>query len=106
MLHNRVSKKFKVGDQVVLLTGSKSYKGKTYTIKTIDVEKVTLDGYQTRKRAIKVTQENTENYKTVDVPVHISNISLATPEGKPSKVGFKIVENKKVRILKKTNKEI
>jgi ribosomal protein L24 len=31
---------------------------------------------------------------------------LATEEGKPSRVGFKVAEGKKVRVLKKTNKEI
>jgi large subunit ribosomal protein L24 len=106
MLHNRISKKFKVGDKVVLLTGSKLYKGKTYTIKTINNDKVTLDGYQTRKRAKKITQENTENYSTVDLPIHISNIALATEDGKPSKVAFKVIDEKKVRVLKKTNKQI
>ena len=106
MLHNRISKKYKVGDKVILLTGSKLYKGKTYTIKTIDNDRVTLDGYQTRKRAKKITQENSENYSIVDLPIHISNVSLATEEGEPSRVGFKVNEGKKVRVLKKTNKEI
>ncbi len=106
MLHNRISKKYKVGDKVVLLTGSKLYKGKTYAIKTIDNDRVTLDGYQTRKRAKKITQENSENYSIVDLPIHISNVSLATEDGKASRVGFKITAGKKVRVLKKTNKEI
>ncbi len=106
MLHNRISKKYKVGDKVILLVGNKLYKGKSYTIKTIDNARVTLDGYQTRKRAKKITQENSENYSIVDVPVHISNLLLSTEEGKPSRVGFKIAEGKKVRVLKKTNKEI
>jgi len=106
MLHNRISKKYKIGDKVILLVGSKEYKGKSYVIKTINDDKVTLDGYKTRKKAKKITQENTENYAVVDIPVHVSNIVLATEDGKPSRVGFKIQDGKKSRILKKTGKNI
>lgn len=106
MLNNRISKKFKVGDKVILLVGSKQYKGKTYTIKTIDSDHVTLDGYKTVKRAQKISQDNSENYKTVDVPVHISNIACVTQDGKPSRVSFKADGEKKVRVLKKTSETI
>lgn len=102
MLNKRVSKKYKSGDSVILLTGSKEYRAKTFTIAKIDGEYVFLNGYKTRNRAQKITEKNTENYKPVNIPIHISNIVAATPEGKPSKVGFKIEDEKKVRILKKT----
>lgn len=106
MLHKRISKKFKVGDKVILLVGQKQYKGKEYTIKSIAEDHVTLDGYKTVKRAQKLSQENTDNYKTVDVPVHISNIACITSDGKPSRVSFKIDDEKKVRVLKKTGETI
>jgi large subunit ribosomal protein L24 len=106
MLHKRISKKFKTGDKVTLLVGAKQYKGKEYTIKSIVEDRVILDGYKTVKRTQKLSQENSENYKTVDIPVHISNIACITTEGKPSKVGFKIDGEKKVRLLKKTGETI
>lgn len=103
MLNKRISKKYKTGDSVYLLVGNKNYKGKVYTIKSIDCDRVILDGYQTRKKAKKITQENTENYSIVDIPVHISNIVGATPENKPSRIGFSLDGNNKTRILRKTN---
>ena len=106
MLHKRISKKFKSGDKVTLLVGQKQYKGREYTIKSIVEDRVVLDGYKTVKRAQKLSQENTENYKTVDIPVHISNIACVTPDGKPSRVSFKIDGEKKVRVLKKTGETI
>lgn len=103
MLNKRISKKYKQGDKVFLLVGSKEYKGKVYSIKQINGDKVFLDGYKTAKRSQKLSQDNQENYKTVDIPVHISNIVGATAENKPSKIGFKVESEKKVRFLKKTN---
>lgn len=105
MLKGRISKKYKVGDSVVLLTGNKEYRGKSYTIAKIEGETVTLNNYKTRNRAQKITDKNTENYKPVNAPVHISNIVAATKDGKPSRIGFKVNDNKKVRILKKDKTE-
>lgn len=102
MLNRRISKKYKCGDKVFLLVGAKQYKGKVYTIKKIDEDKVFLDGYKTVNRSQKLSQENQENYKIVDIPVHISNIVGATSNAKPSRLGFKEIDGKKERILKKT----
>ena len=102
MLNGRVSKKYKSGDSVILLTGSKEYRGKIFTIAKIKDEHLFLNGYKTTNRAQKITDKNTENYKVVNVPVHISNVIAATADGKHSRVGFQIVEGKKLRILKKT----
>lgn len=105
MLKGRISKKYKVGDSVILLTGSKEYRGKSYTIATIDGDSVTLNGYKTRNRAQKITDKNTENYKPVNIAIHVSNITGKTKDGKPSKIGFKIDGEKKARILKKDKTE-
>lgn len=102
MLNKRVSKKYKCGDKVFLLVGSKEYKSKVYTIKKIDEDRVYLDGYKTANRAQKLSQDNQENYKVVDISVHISNIVGATSDGKPSRVGFKKSDAKKERVLKKS----
>ena len=99
----RVSKKYKCGDSVVLITGAKEYRGKTFTIEKIEGDNVFLNGYKTRNRAQKITDKNTENYKPVSIPVHISNI-MASVDGKPSRVGFEVKDGKKTKILKKTKK--
>jgi len=42
-----------------------------------------------------------------ELPVHLSNIALADPkDGKPTRVGFKMVGDKKVRFAKRSGVEI
>jgi large subunit ribosomal protein L24 len=43
--------------------------------------------------------------KEFEAPIHISNLSLLTSDGKITRVGFKTEKNKKIRFSKKT-KEI
>lgn len=102
-MKKRVSKKYKVGEFVYVTNGPSDYKNKQYKIKEIDGEILYLDGYKTAKRAIKITQENTDNYKIVDLPVHISNVIGYDPStNTPSRIGFK----DGARIYKKTGNKI
>ena len=42
-----------------------------------------------------------------EAPIHMSNINLIDPKsGKPTRVGFKVEGDKKVRIAKKSGEEI
>jgi large subunit ribosomal protein L24 len=42
-----------------------------------------------------------------EAPIHISNLSLVDPKsGKPTRVGYKIEDGKKVRFAKKSNQAI
>lgn len=68
--------KIKLGSQVILLVGSKESRGKTFTVKSIKGDTVFLDGYKLVNRTMKITQENTNNYRTVHHGVHISNVKL------------------------------
>ena len=44
---------------------------------------------------------------TKELPIHLSNISLAEPtDGKPTRVGFRFVEGRKVRYAKRTGDQI
>ena len=44
---------------------------------------------------------------TKEMPIHLSNISLAEPsDGKPTRVGFRFVEGRKVRFAKRTGELI
>ena len=44
--------------------------------------------------------------KDIESPLHISNLSLITKEGKATRVGYRIENDKKVRFSKKTNELI
>ena len=41
-----------------------------------------------------------------EAPIHISNLSLLTSDGKTTRVGYKVENDKKVRIAKKTDEVI
>ncbi len=44
---------------------------------------------------------------TKEMPIHLSNISLAEPsDGKPTRIGFRFVEGRKVRYAKRTGDQI
>lgn len=72
----KIKKVIKVGSQVKLLVGPKEKRKSAFSVKAIKGDMVYLDGYKLVNRTVKVTQESTNNYKTVHHAVHISNISL------------------------------
>ncbi len=44
---------------------------------------------------------------TKEMPIHLSNIALADPsDGKPTRVGFRLIEGRKVRYAKRTGDQI
>ena len=71
-------KKIKSGDTVVLLVGSKQYRGKSYKIAKINGDYAQLEGYKTAKRTKKITQDNTENFVYLPVAVHLSNLAISS----------------------------
>ena len=100
---------FKVGDEVVVITGSD--KGKTGKIvKTLRNEnKVIVEGVHMVKKHQKPTaQDQTGGIIERENPIHISNIMMADPKsGKSTRIGHEInKDGKKVRISKKSNEKI
>jgi large subunit ribosomal protein L24 len=41
-----------------------------------------------------------------EAPIHISNLSLTTAEGVPTRTGFRVEDGNKVRFAKKNNEEV
>lgn len=106
--------KFRKDDEVVVISGKE--KGKVARILSINYEKnsVILEGLNKKTKHNKPSQQNTEGSITSkEAPIHISNIAYvvkkANKEGKveKSRIGFKInKDGKKVRVVKKTGKEV
>ncbi|MCA9324265.1 50S ribosomal protein L24 [Candidatus Saccharibacteria bacterium] len=101
--------RLKKGDTVVVLAGK--YKGQTGKITATHptMNMVTVENINVVKRAVKPTQLNPQGgivEKTKPVPV--SNVAIVEPTSKkPSKIGYKFdKEGNKVRIYKRTGKEI
>ena len=99
--------KIKKGDRVVLLTGKdKGQKGSV--LKVLPKEnRVVVEGINLVKRHTKATQQDPQGgIKTKEASVHVSNVALVDKNGKPTRVGFKVDGDKKVRVAKTTGEVI
>jgi large subunit ribosomal protein L24 len=99
--------KIKKGDKVVILTGKD--KGKTGEVTQVlpKEDRVVVAGVNTVKRHQRPTQTTPGGIEEKDAPIHVSNVALADPKtGEPTRVGFKVEGDKKVRIAKKSGEVI
>ncbi|WP_299694629.1 50S ribosomal protein L24 [uncultured Tateyamaria sp.] len=94
--------KLKSGDKVVVLTGKD--KGKEGTISSVDpkANKAVVDGINIAIRATRQTQQSQGGRIPKAMPVDLSNLALLDANGKPTRVGFKMDGDKKVRFAKTT----
>ena len=96
--------KIKVNDVVVVHTGTNAGKSGKVLLVNKKTGKVTVEGVNEVKRAVKPTQENPSGgFVTKLLPIHASNISLLSPKSnKPSKVKISVdAKGNKTRTLKK-----
>jgi large subunit ribosomal protein L24 len=99
--------KIKKGDRVVLLAGKDKGRQGAVTKVFPKEERVIVEGLNTVQRHTKATQGDPQGgIKTKEAPVHISNVALVDSNGKPTRVGFKIEGDKKVRVAKTTGEVI
>ena len=99
--------KIKKGDQVVILSGDD--KGKSgEVVKAMPKEgKVVVSGVNLVKRHTKPSQTTPGGIVTKEAPIHVSNVALVDAKsGKPTKVGYKTVDGKKVRVARKSGEVI
>lgn len=93
----------KVGDKIKIIAGNQ--KGLLGTITSIDRKSssVIIDNVLPRIRYVKNQQGGEAQKKTLQLPIHISNVMLWDKEANiSSKVGQKIVNNEKRRFFKKS----
>ena len=100
--------KIKTGDTVIVLSGDD--KGKTgKVLKVLPKEnKVVVEGVNGAKKHVKPSQANPQgSVKDINLPLDASNVALVDPKtGKATRVGYKMVDGKKVRIAKKSGTEL
>ena len=94
--------KLKKGDKVVVLTGKD--KGKEGTIASVDPKagKAVVDGVNIAIRATRQSQTSQGGRIPKAMPIDLSNLALLDANGKPTRVGFKMDGDKKVRFAKTT----
>jgi large subunit ribosomal protein L24 len=103
--------KVKKGDMVLVIAGKdKGAKGRVLTAIPRS-EKIIVEGVNRVKKhtRIRTTQRGakTGGIVTQEAAIHVSNVMVLDPDGKPTRVGFRIDENGvKVRISRRTGKEL
>ena len=99
--------KIKKGDQVIVLSGDD--KGKTgEVVKAMPTEgKVVVQGVNLVKRHTKPSQTTPGGIVTKEAPISVSNVAIVDPKSnKASKIGYKEVDGKKVRVARKSGEVI
>jgi len=95
--------KIKKGDSVVVLTGKD--KGRRGTVvKVLPTEdRVVVQGINMVQRHTRPSQTNPNGGIVIkEASLHVSNAAIADANGKPTRVGFKVDGDKKVRVAKTT----
>ena len=99
--------KIKKGDQVVVLAGKD--KGRTGSVTKVFPKdsKVLVQGINVVQRHTRPSQGDPQGgIKHKELPIHVSNVALADSNGKPTRVGFRMEGDKKVRFAKSTGEVI
>ena len=79
-------------------------KGKKGTISSVDPKagKAVVDGVNVAIRATRQSQTSQGGRIPKAMPINLSNLSLVDANGKPTRVGFRMEGDKKVRFAKTT----
>ncbi|WP_430419254.1 50S ribosomal protein L24 [Phenylobacterium sp.] len=99
--------KIKKGDRVVVLAGKdKGRQGAVLKVLPKD-ERVVVEGLNMVQRHTRPTQLDPQGgIKNKEASIHLSNVAIVDSKGNPTRVGFKIEGDKKVRIAKTTGEVI
>ncbi|WP_322866919.1 50S ribosomal protein L24 [Aquicoccus sp. G2-2] len=94
--------KLKKGDKVIVLAGKD--KGKQGTISAVMPKdgKAVVEGVNMAIRHTRQSQTAQGGRLPKAMPIQLSNLAIVDKNGKPTRVGFKIEGDKKVRIAKTT----
>ncbi|HEY8617539.1 50S ribosomal protein L24 [Phenylobacterium sp.] len=99
--------KIRKGDRVVVLTGKD--KGRQGTVQKVfpKEQRVLVEGLNMVQRHTRPTQFDPQGgIKNKEAPIHLSNVAVVDSAGKPTRVGFRVEGDKKVRIAKTTGEVI
>ena len=97
----------KKGDTVYVNAGND--KGKTGKVLSVDPSKdrAIVEGINLVSKHTKPNAKNPQGGILKQEAIHVSNLQLIAPQsGKPTRVGHKFVDDKKIRYAKKSGEEI
>jgi large subunit ribosomal protein L24 len=99
--------KIRKGDRVVVLAGKD--KGRQGSVlKVLPKEsRVVVEGLNMVQRHTRPSQGDPQGgIKNKEAPLHVSNVAVVDSKGKPTRVGFRMDGDKKVRFAKTTGEVV
>jgi large subunit ribosomal protein L24 len=98
--------KIKKGDRVIVLTGKD--RGRTGDVTTVSPKtgKAVVDGLNMAIRHVKQSQQSQGGRVPQAMPIDLSNLAVVDANGKPTRVGFREEDGRKVRYAKTTGDTI
>ena len=99
--------KIRKGDRVVLLAGKdKGRQGAVLKVLPKD-ERVLVEGLNMVQRHTKPSQGDPQGgIKNKEAAIHISNVAIAGSDDRPTRVGFRMDGDRKVRFAKKSGEAL
>ncbi|AQZ53270.1 MAG: 50S ribosomal protein L24 [Martelella sp.] len=99
--------RIKKGDKVVVIAGKdKGRTGEVVAVSPKD-DRAVVSGINVVRRHQRQTQTTEAGIIAKEAPIHLSNLAVADPkDGKPTRVGFKVEGDKKVRYAKRSGEVI
>jgi large subunit ribosomal protein L24 len=103
----RIKMKIRKGDNVVVITGRD--KGKSGSVLRVfpTENRVLVQGVNMVKRHTRPRPGQSGGIVEKENPIHASNVALADPkDNKPTRVGFKTVDGRKLRVARRSGEMI
>ncbi len=97
--------KIKRGDRVLVIKGKDRGKAGLVTFVDTKKNKVQVEGLNVQKRHLKKSNDPKKPGGLVEIfaPIPIANVMYVGDGNVPTRVGYKLVEGKKLRVSKTTN---
>ncbi|WP_102029419.1 50S ribosomal protein L24 [Salirhabdus sp. Marseille-P4669] len=98
----------KKGDKVLVISGKDKGKQGTVLEAYPKKDRVLVEGVNLVKKHAKPSQDNPQGgILTQEAAIHVSNVMPLDPKsGEPTRVGYKEVDGKKIRIAKKSGEPL
>ena len=102
-----MASKIKKGDKVVVLTGrSKGTEGEVLQVMPTE-NRALVQGVNVVKRHTRPSHTSEGGIIDKEASIDLSNLALIDPkDGKPTRVGFKDIDGKKVRVAKRSGEAL